>query len=137
MTDAPGDETNAWRVLHVPPTARDGQLTTALLRREGVACIVCRDAVELAEEIEAGAGALLLTDEALGWRAFDRVVDALRSQPTWSDLPIVMLLRPSAEAALEGSGLRSLHNVAILPRPAPARSVLSAVVVALRARRRQ
>lgn len=131
------DPERAWRVLHVPPTKRDGQITAALLARENVACALCRDFAGLAREIEAGAGAILLTDEALVPRAMDPALEVLARQPAWSDLPIVMLLRGGAEMALERSGLRALHNVTILARPAPARSVVSAVTVALRARERQ
>jgi PAS domain S-box-containing protein len=135
--EAAGDRTTAWRVLHVPPTARDGQITAALLAREGMTCTVCGGFGELADAIEAGAGAVLLTDEALVSPGFGRVIEVLASQPAWSDLPIVMLLRVGAEVALERSRLRSLHNVTLLPRPAPARSVVSAISVALRARGRQ
>jgi PAS domain S-box-containing protein len=137
VTTAAPDGTTAWRVLHVPPTARDGQITAELLDREGVVCVVCRDFGELADEIQAGAGAVLITDEALVSRSLDRVLAVLASQPTWSDLPVVMLLRGGAEAALERSGLRALRNLTLLARPAPARSVVSAIVVALRARERQ
>jgi len=128
---------NPRRVLLVPPTARDGQITSALLGREGVSAVLCRDLPELAREVRAGAGALLLTEEALLARGLTEVLDALAVQPPWSDLPIVMLMRGGPDAPAAASVLPALRNVTLLERPASLRSVLSAVAAALRARERQ
>src|ERR1044071_5569034 len=79
------------RVLLVAPTRRDAEITCAFLNKAGMRCVVCRDLVGLAEEIGKGAGAVLLTEEAIASPRFGEVVKALEGQPTWSDLPIVVL----------------------------------------------
>ncbi len=134
---APAPSAHPRRVLHVPPTARDGQITTTLLGREGVDCMVCRDLARLAAGIEAGIGALLVTEEVLGAPGFDAVLDALGVQPPWSDLPVVMLMRGGPDARGAAPALPALRNLTLLSRPAPARSIVSAVMAALRARERQ
>ena len=128
---------DARRVLHVPPTAKDGETTAGLLARAGVVCLLCRDLPQLAREIPRGAGALLLTEEALVAPGLDALTDVLAAQPAWSDLPVVLLMRGGAEGPAAPSVLPALRNVTLLARPAPMRSVLSAVTAGLRARERQ
>ena len=128
---------DARRVLHVPPTGRDGEITVGLLAREGVSCVICRDLRQLAREIAIGAGAVLLTEEALVAPDLEEVLEALGAQPAWSDLPVVLLMRGGVDSPTAVSVLPALRNVTLLERPAPVRSVLSAVTAALRARERQ
>jgi len=137
MPDREPGNGDARRVLLVPPTARDGQITCAFLSREGVTAVVCPDLAGLARELGAGAGALLLTEEALVARGLREVLDTLAAQPPWSDLPIVILMRGGPDAPAASSVLPALRNVTLLERPATLRSVLSAVKAALRARERQ
>ena len=63
LIDQAGDA--AHRILVLPPTIRDGEVTLALLARAGVAGVVCSGMTHLCREIEAGAGALLLTSETM------------------------------------------------------------------------
>ena len=128
---------HARRVLIVPPTTRDGQITSAFLAREEVNAVVCPGLIALAQEIQNGAGALLLTEAALVAPGLREVLDTLAVQPPWSDLPIVMLMRGGPDAPAAASVLPALRNVTLLERPASMRSVLSAVKAALRARERQ
>ena len=125
------------RVLLVAPTRRDAEITCAFLNKAGMRCVVCRDLVGLAEEIGKGAGAVLLTEEAIASPRFGEVVKALEGQPTWSDLPIVVLTHGGGTAGAAMGALRALRNVTLLDRPAPIRSVVSAVQTAVRARVRQ
>jgi signal transduction histidine kinase/CheY-like chemotaxis protein len=127
----------AHRILVVPPTARDGEVTLALLGRAGLTGLVCTDMTQLCAEIEAGVGAILLTSEALASAEIGKLAAAVTEQPSWSDLPIVLLLRGGQEAANSHGVLQSLGNVTLLERPAPTRSVISALQTAVRARDRQ
>src|SRR5262245_30487604 len=87
------------RVLVVSPTRRDGELTSALLSGAGVSCVLCRDLSHLASEISLGAGAILLTEESLAAREMTTVLLALeREQPSWSDIPAVVLMHGGATA---------------------------------------
>jgi hypothetical protein len=54
------------RVLIYPPTRRDGEVTCQLLARARVGCHVCTSLRSLAADVDAGVGAVMLTDSALG-----------------------------------------------------------------------
>jgi PAS domain S-box-containing protein len=125
------------RVLVVAPTARDGEITRAILMNAGVGCCMCKDLLGLTQEIEAGAGAVLLTEEVVAAVGIDDLLTALNKQPPWSDLPVVMMMRGLSDSPAAARFLNSLANVTLLERPAPVRSVVSAVQAALRARERQ
>jgi signal transduction histidine kinase/ActR/RegA family two-component response regulator len=125
------------RVLLVAPTTRDGEVTRSLLAKAGLACVVCEGLHELAREIETGAGVVLLTEEVLKARAIDELLTTFANQPPWSDLGIVLLMQAGMLSPASTRVLRSLRNVTLLERPAPARSVVSAVQTAIRGRERQ
>ena len=125
------------RVVVFPPGRRDGEVTRELLERAGLDCLVCYDAPTLAREIEAGAGAIVLTDVALVAPGFDQVQAVLARQPPWSDLPIVLLLQTGTQSPLASRVIASFTNVTLLDRPTSARTLISAVQTAIRARHRQ
>lgn len=125
------------RVLILAPTRKDGDVTQALLAKERIASRICFSLEELAREIEAGAGAVLLTDSVVKADGLPPLVEALDRQPSWSDLPIVMLVQAGGRSPAADRMLDSLRNVMLLERPAPVRTVVSAVRTALRARDRQ
>jgi signal transduction histidine kinase len=125
------------RVLVLAPTGRDGANSEAVLGRAGIACAVCRTVDDLCREVGAGAGAVLLTEEALDLDRAGRLADTLRRQPPWSDLPVVALSRggPDSPAALRA--METLGNVILLERPVRVSTLQTAVRTALRARARQ
>ena len=125
------------RVLLVAPTRRDGEVTCSLLAKAGLTCILCDGLADLAREVDAGAGVVLLTEEALGAPGIDELLRTLAEQPAWSDLPVVLLMQGGILSPAATQVLRSLRNVTLLERPAPTRSVVSAVQAALRGRDRQ
>jgi signal transduction histidine kinase/CheY-like chemotaxis protein len=134
----PADERDSLerRVLLVTPTRRDGEITSGFLTEAGLSCLVCPNLSQLAIEMKHGAGAVLLTEEAISSQGMRDVLQALDRQPAWSDLPVVLLMR-GVSAGGEAETLRSMRNVTLLERPAPIRSVISAVQSAVRARKRQ
>jgi signal transduction histidine kinase/CheY-like chemotaxis protein len=125
------------RVLVLAPTTKDAQVTQSLLCRAGVHCVVCPTLRDLAAQAAVGAGALLLTEDAVRTDEVDTLLDVLSGQPTWSDLPVVLLMRGGVESPVATRVLDSLANATLLERPAPMRSVVSAVQAAVRARKRQ
>jgi two-component system, sensor histidine kinase len=125
------------RILLRVATRRDAEVTQRLLASEKLESTVCGSLAQVASEIAAGAGALLLTEEALAADEADRLIEVLDQQEEWSDLPIVVLITGGTGSPRAGAMLRRLTNVTVLERPAPIRSVLSAVQAAVRARRRQ
>jgi signal transduction histidine kinase/CheY-like chemotaxis protein len=125
------------RVLVLAPTGRDGVLACQLLTSMEVPGHACAGPAELFQEIAAGAGAVILADEALHPDVVDGLLAVLGGQPPWSDLPLIVFTRSgeSSEHILET--LVPLGNATILERPVRLSTLVSAVKAALRARRRQ
>ena len=125
------------RVLLVAPTTRDEEITRSLLTKAGLTCVVCENLNQLVKELQAGAGAVLLTEEAIATAGIGEFLTMLDKQPPWSDLPVVMMMRQNGQSPDATSALHSLRNVTLLERPASTRSVVSAVQTAIRSRERQ
>jgi signal transduction histidine kinase len=119
------------RILVLAPVGRDGPLVQRGLAAEGMEARVCADMAELCAELAIGAGAALLTQEALTGGGAVQLRAVLEPQPPWSDFPVVLF------AGTDLPELRGLGNVTVLERPVRMRTLLSAMRSALRARRRQ
>ena len=108
----------------------------AMLKKDGVHCVACRNHFQFADEIKQGAAAILLAEEA--FIEFDsELVGTIATQPPWSDLPVLMLTRPGADSLPVRRALDTLGNVTLLERPVRVSALSSAVRSALRARDRQ
>jgi signal transduction histidine kinase/ActR/RegA family two-component response regulator len=131
------EEPHEQRVLVLAPTGRDGVLACQLLATMEVPGHACASADEMFREIAAGAGAVILADEALHPEVMEGLLAVLEEQPPWSDLPLIVFTRSgeSSERVLEA--LVPLGNATILERPVRLSTLVSAVKAALRARRRQ
>ena len=127
---------NDYSVLVLPPTRRDGEVTCQLLRRAGIACIVCPNPAAVSQRLLDGVGAIILTDAIVSAAIITQLSSALDQQPPWSDIPTILLSR-TEQSESTGLLLVKLRNVTILDRPTSRRSLVSAVEAALRARRRQ
>ena len=125
------------RVLVLPVTRRDGEVTCSLLEQAGVKCIVCPDLENMAAEIPLGVGALMLTEAVLARPQMQTLLAVLRSQPAWSDVPVVALIRDHQAPVAGLRVLELLGNVTVLDRPVSTRSMISAIQSALRDRRKQ
>ena len=124
------------RVLLLPATRRDGEAICAILEREIIECLVCETAAAFVSELGQGAATLVLSDSALVGSAGQQIVKALQAQPSWSDVPVVLLGKEAATPeAAELIGV--MTNVTLLERPTSRRTLLSAIRTALRARGRQ
>lgn len=125
------------RVLLLAPTSKDARLTEALLGRAGVTCVRCSDLEQVCLELQAGAGVVVLPEEAVVAGPEGRLNRWLDSQPAWSDLPLLVLARPGADSAAVAQAMDLLGNVTVLERPTRAAALVSAIRTALRARQRQ
>jgi signal transduction histidine kinase/CheY-like chemotaxis protein len=125
------------RVLLLAPTARDAANSERLLRGAGLACAVCRELKAVCRELEAGAGALVIPEEALAREGATLLSETLRRQPPWSDLPVLVLTRGGAHFTPDPRAAPSLINGVLLERPVRIGAFLSALRSALRARQRQ
>ena len=128
------------RVLILAPVGRDAVLTASVLDGGGVEALVCSDVHELYRNLLNGAGAAVMTEEALIGQDISGLVDWVARQPSWSDFPFVVLLEPGASAeacSQERDALQQAGNLTLLERPVGTATLVSAVRAALRARGRQ
>jgi PAS domain S-box-containing protein len=127
------------RALILAPHGRDARIAVAILQEAKIVSEACPSVPALVEELDEGAGFVVVTEEAL--RSADLApLDAwLREQEDWSDLPIVLLTRgggiernPVARRYLD-----ILGNVTFIERPFHPTTLVSLAASALRGRRRQ
>ena len=125
------------RLLFLAATSRDAATTQAMLSPMRICVEVCRTFEEFLLEVQKGAGAVMLPEEAAtaaNNAAFHRL---LATQPPWSDLPVLVLARTGADSAESIEAVRRLGNVTLLERPVRVAALMTAVRTALRARERQ
>jgi two-component system, sensor histidine kinase len=125
------------RLLFLAATAKDAAATEAMLSPLGIRVDVCRTFTSLLQGMKAGAGAIMLPEEAASFEHTTALRAVLALQPQWSDLPVLILTRPGADSAESGEAMRTLGNVTLLERPVRLATLVSAVRTALRARERQ
>jgi signal transduction histidine kinase len=125
------------RVLVAAPTRRDADVTCVLMEKAGIACEAHPDATHLAAAIAGGVGAIILTDATLATPGVDALFAVLDAQPAWSDVPVILLTPDRQHSRATATALDAFTNVTLIERPASTRSLLSAVMAALRARCRQ
>ena len=124
------------RLLVLAPIGRDAALIQSVLRKDTVVCESCRNIEHLTHELERGASALLLAEEAFAEHG-GRLAAIISRQPPWSDLPVLLLTRPGADSAAVALAIGTLGNVTLLERPMRIEALASAVRSAMRARERQ
>ena len=139
MVAAPLDpvEPTQLRVLFRAATTRDAKMTGDVLQRAGIFAQACTSVADVVTALDEGVGALLLAEEALREPAARDLFDALRRQPPWSDLPLLVLAQPGANSRAIAAAMDFGANVTVLERPMRVTALISAVNSALRARRRQ
>jgi PAS domain S-box-containing protein len=127
------------RVLVMAPVGRDAPAMRSLLEEHGFRVELCGAPDECARQMCEGAGALLLTEEALEHPGISHIFDALQAQPPWSELPLIVLTT-GGEHRLEkllDLAATAAGTVTFLERPMRSATLWRSVQVALRSRRRQ
>lgn len=132
------DRARAERVLVVAPTGDDASLVTRILGEAGLEVVALDDLAALAGEITSGAGAALITTEALADDGVGQLRQMLDSQEPWSELPVLLLGRSvDSESAPAVQLLGRNANLVVLERPLGLATFMTAIDAALRSRRRQ
>jgi signal transduction histidine kinase len=127
-------------LIVLAPFGRDALVISGMLEAARLDFALVSDGAELTRQIGAGAGAVLLTQEALTPAGLAELMAALAEQPPWSDLPVLLLLAQDdwgVRLPPEVVRLASARNVTVLQRPVPAITLLTAIQSALSARARQ
>jgi len=128
-------------VAILTPTGRDGIVASHLLSRFGIQSRVCSNMDEICRLIsDDEIGVILVSEEALIPSERVRLFDSLNEQPSWSDIPIILL---TGEGELSSSLPRALRgvtekgNVTLLERPVRVATLTTLIRSAQRARLRQ
>lgn len=135
MSVAPASSSE--RVLVLMPTALDSERTSALLAEAGLSSTICREMAELCRELRHNTDAILLTDDAILNDTAGQLASAMRLQPAWSAIPVLVLAREGATEHLQRSASEALRSIIVVERPVRTRTLLSVVLSALRGRRHQ
>jgi len=128
------------RILILAPTGRDAELTRTFLSTSRIEGHICRNMFDLSLRVENGCGAILIAEEALNTTSVEVLVDILGRQPSWSDIPIIII---TSGGEITQDNLRRLTvfgqggNVTLLERPFRAMTLRNAGRAALQSRRRQ
>ena len=128
-------------VAILTPTGRDGAVASHILARFGIGSTICRNMEEICRLIsEDEMGVILIAEEALRPAERERLFDTLNRQPSWSDIPIILLtgereLSSSLPSAL--TGVTEKGNVTLLERPVRVATLTTLIRSAQRARLRQ
>ncbi|MFP5277157.1 MAG: sensor histidine kinase [Acidobacteriota bacterium] len=127
------------RILILAPVGRDGPAMAGLLAEHGFTVTLCESSGDLRAHISEGAGALLLTEEALELAQLPELLARLQKQPSWSELPLIVLTHggESRLARLLDTIATAAGGITLLERPLGTATLVRAVEVAIRSRRRQ
>jgi signal transduction histidine kinase len=127
------------RVIIIAPVGQDAEAMAALLDAQGFETQICNGSDEYSRQFTDRAGALLLTEEALEPAQGSLLLDVLKAQPPWSELPLIILTSggESRRAGLLNLAAAAAGTVTLLERPISTLTLIRSVQVALRSRRRQ
>lgn len=128
------------RILLLAPGVRDAKEMGDLLKTAGFSAERCRDMAGLCGKLKDGGGVIVLADAAKEKDALSGLLRALRDEPSWSDIPIIMVVGrdDTAQRALRRLTARGpASEVTFLERPFHPDSLVNAVRVAMKSRLRQ
>ena len=126
-------------VIIFAPVAGDAATLRALVEVEQVHVVLCRDKERFYALLNDSTLTAAVTEEGLAQCSLVELSGCLRRQPTWSDIP--MLLLADAENRNIDTGrfarLSEIGNFTVLTRPATRLAIVMALRSALRTRRLQ
>ena len=131
---------HAEKVVILARTGADAANIARVLNKAAIRTVIAGNTAEAAQKVDAGFGALLLTEESVAGDLQAALTDAIARQPLWSDIPLVVITSAHsihwwAVSSTDWLGARS--NVSLIARPLQGAILVAAVKAVLRARRRQ
>jgi PAS domain S-box-containing protein len=134
------DDDSRGVVLIAAPLGKDAVLAARVLEEAGIGAKICGGLSEVAERLDETTNAILVAAEALVPSEVPPLLEHLEQQPTWSDIPLIVLTSSRSGDEMSRRGLEifgAKANVTLLERPLQAVTLVSTLQVALRARHRQ
>ena len=136
----PGSPGDAQRVLVLAPFGRDAAEIARVLGAADFCTVGCEDVAQFCAGIEQGAGVALVAEEALSDQARQLIAAILADQPSWSDLPLLILTSRSRREHDGWHALRRFENIAqvrLLERPLTTAALVSTMRAVVGSRQRQ
>ena len=128
-------------VAVLAPTGKDGLMAERVLKSAGLRPRVCADMTTVCELLQRDEiGVFVMAEEALSGDAKQKLFEALECQPSWSDVPIVILTGEDELSGMLPQALRGVAvkgNVTLLERPVRVATLTTVIRSGLRARQRQ
>lgn len=128
------------RILILAPTGNDAHLTAGFLQSADLDVVVCPDMLDLVRHLGVGCGAIVMAEESLEREATAILTSHLAAQPSWSDIPIVVVVSGRELSPIRSRQLKAFGrtiNIALLERPFRPSVLVRTLEVSLRARHRQ
>jgi DNA-binding NtrC family response regulator len=128
------------RVLVLAPQGRDAGIARALLKEAGIISEICLDLPALERALGDDTCFAVVTEEALRSADLRILASRVNAQPTWSDLPFIILTQRGGDADRKSGAARLsdlLGNVTFLERPFHPTTFISVARTALKGRQRQ
>jgi PAS domain S-box-containing protein len=136
---APIPERDVIGLVHAP-LGRDAKIAAALLRDAGIVAHVAPTLGDLVADLREDTAFAVVTEEALRSADLRPLVSWIETQPSWSDLPFIILTARGGGPERNPAAARlseALGNVSFIERPFHPTSFISVARSAMRARRRQ
>jgi PAS domain S-box-containing protein len=122
------------------PHGRDAEVARALLKEAGVASAICTELAEFERSLDDRCWFAVVTEESLRTGDLRALAARIAAQPTWSDLPIIVLTQRGGGVERNPAAARLsevLGNASFLERPFHPTTFVSLAKSAVRARQRQ
>lgn len=130
------------RVLVLAPYGADSSSVVQVLTEHGYDARACANVQAVAEALDDHVGVVLATEEALHSPYLAQLRDQLAQQPSWSDIPFIVLAarRTGPERERDSLYMKLLPyigNAVVVERPLSLTSLLSGLTSAMRSRQKQ
>ena len=123
-------------VLVVPATTADAVAIEKLLRAYALSCRVLPSTAALCDALRGAAGVVVIAEEPLVQDS-ELLVERIRAQEVWSDIPVIVLSRAGLDSAALAEIVPRLGNVSVIERPVRMSTLVTLISSSLRARTRQ
>lgn len=136
---APIHNREIFGLIHAP-LGRDAQLAASLLREASISSTIAETLDGLATRLDDDIAFAVITEEALRSADLRPLAAWIDTQPSWSDLPFIILTARGGGPERNPAAARLLDvlgNVSFVERPFHATTFISVARSALRGRRRQ
>ncbi|MGE5539528.1 MAG: ATP-binding protein [Gemmatimonas sp.] len=128
------------RTLILAPKGRDAAVAATMLLEAGIEAKICTSLPDLCRCLGDDVALAVVTEEAVRSADLRGLIAWVAAQPSWSDLPFILLTDRAGDSDTNPAALRlaeALGNITFLERPFRPATFISLAKTALKGRRRQ